>query len=67
MKNLPDLYQSSLIIWGKNDTILGTKAATQFEKLLPNNQLVWISDCGHVPHLEKSQNTAEIILDFIQN
>ena len=67
VKNLPDLHQPSLIIWGKNDTILGTKAATQFAKSLPNNQLIWIPDCGHVPHLEKSQKTAEIILDFIQN
>ena len=67
VKNLPNLQQSSLIIWGKNDRILGTKAATQFEKLLPNNQLIWISDCGHVPHLEKSQQTADIILKFIQN
>ena len=67
VKNLPDLHQPSLIIWGKNDTILGTKAATQFAKSLPNNQLIWIPDCGHVPHLEKSQKTADIILDFIQN
>jgi pimeloyl-ACP methyl ester carboxylesterase len=67
VKNLSDLYQPSLIIWGKNDTILGTKSATQFEKLLPNNQLIWIPDCGHVPHLEKSQKTADIILDFIQH
>ncbi len=67
VKNLPNLYQPSLIIWGKNDTILGTKAATQFNKLLPNNQLIWMSDCGHVPHLEKSQKTAEVIINFIQN
>jgi pimeloyl-ACP methyl ester carboxylesterase len=48
-------------LWGKSDRILGTKAATRFEKLIPNSQLKWIEECGHVPHLEKPQITANEI------
>lgn len=66
-RNLPQLQQPTLILWGKNDGILGTKAATQFQKLLPNNQLIWIPECGHVPHLEKPQITADEILKFVNH
>jgi pimeloyl-ACP methyl ester carboxylesterase len=56
--------RATLILWGRGDRILGVKAATQFEKLLPNSKLVWIDNCGHVPHLEKPQITATEILNF---
>ncbi|MEM6256411.1 MAG: alpha/beta hydrolase [Cyanobacteria bacterium P01_D01_bin.156] len=54
----------TLIIWGEQDKILGTKDAKRFEKTIPHNQLVWIPDCGHVPHLEKPRNTAQAIMSF---
>jgi pimeloyl-ACP methyl ester carboxylesterase len=65
-RQLSQIQQPSLIIWGKCDRILGTKAATQFANLLPNSQLVWIDNCGHVPHLEKPQMTVGYIADFVK-
>ncbi len=50
------------IIWGRQDQILGTKDATRFEKTIADSQLTWIENCGHVPHLEKSEETARVIL-----
>jgi pimeloyl-ACP methyl ester carboxylesterase len=58
------IKQPTLILWGENDKILGIKDATKFKKLIPNSKLVWITECGHVPHLEKPQITAEHILEF---
>lgn len=55
----------TLIVWGERDKILGTKDARRFEQTIPHNQLVWIPDCGHVPHLEKPQDTAEAMLSFL--
>ncbi|WP_228015458.1 alpha/beta fold hydrolase [Leptolyngbya ectocarpi] len=55
----------TLIIWGEQDKILGTKDAHRFEQTLPNNQLAWVSECGHVPHLEKPRNTAAAIVSFV--
>lgn len=55
----------TLTIWGEQDKILGTKDAKRFQQTIPNNQLVWIPDCGHVPHLEKSRNTAQAIVSFL--
>jgi len=60
------IQQQTLILWGENDNILGTGDASKLEKAIANSQLIWISNCGHVPHLEKSQITANYILDFIR-
>lgn len=62
---LGQLTQPSLVVWGRNDQILGTKAAHKFAKLLPQNQLRWLDRCGHVPHLEKPQETAQVIMEFL--
>ena len=62
---ISEIKQQTLIIWGRQDNILGTKDASKFAKAIPNSKLVWIDDCGHVPHLEKPEVTARAILDFI--
>ncbi len=62
---LPQLPQPTLILWGQQDRILGTKDAPRFERLIPNSRLVWISEAGHVPHLEQAEKVAEVMLDFI--
>lgn len=62
---LPQIQQPTLILWGENDRILGTKDALTFEQNIPNSQLVWIANCGHVPHLEQPQQVTEKILSFI--
>lgn len=62
--NLAQIKQETLIIWGKQDKILGTKDAAKFARGIPDSKLVWIDNCGHVPHLEKPQATAqEIVMD----
>ena len=58
------IQQHSLIIWGQQDKILGTKDAVKFAKSIPHSKLVWIDRCGHVPHLEQPQATAKEILSF---
>ncbi|NES90930.1 alpha/beta fold hydrolase, partial [Okeania sp. SIO2B9] len=65
-QKLPSLQQQTLILWGENDRILGTSDAGKLEGAIANSQLIWIPNCGHVPHLEKSQVTANYILDFIR-
>ncbi len=55
----------TLIVWGRDDRILGTKPAAKFQQAIPNSRLVWIDRCGHVPHLERPDITAERILQFM--
>ncbi|WP_460202647.1 alpha/beta fold hydrolase [Scytonema sp. NUACC21] len=63
-KKLSKIVQPTLILWGDSDRILGTKDAQRFKLAIPNSKLVWIKDCGHVPHLEQPQITAQHILEF---
>ncbi|MEB3230898.1 MAG: alpha/beta hydrolase [Leptolyngbyaceae bacterium] len=55
----------TLIIWGRNDEILGTADAETFAGAIANSQLKWCDRCGHVPHLEQPEQTAEYILNFV--
>ncbi|MEM8827818.1 MAG: alpha/beta hydrolase [Cyanobacteria bacterium P01_G01_bin.19] len=64
-KSISDIKQETLIIWGKQDNILGTKDAGKFAKAIPNSKLVWLDRCGHVPHLEQPQITAQTIASFV--
>ena len=64
---ISDIAAPTLIVWGQQDKILGTKDAQRFQQTIAQSQLVWIPDCGHVPHLEKPEATAKAILSFLQN
>lgn len=55
----------TLILWGRQDKILGVKDATRFTEILPQATLEWIDQCGHVPHLEKPQAVAETIRAYV--
>ena len=63
-EKLSQIGQPTLILWGKFDRILGTADAYKFQDAIANSQLIWIENCGHVPHLEQPQITAEHILQF---
>jgi pimeloyl-ACP methyl ester carboxylesterase len=61
---LSQISQPALILWGRQDQILGVKDADRFWQLLPQSKLIWVENCGHVPHLEQPQVTAELIRSF---
>jgi pimeloyl-ACP methyl ester carboxylesterase len=63
-KKLAEILQPTLILWGDSDRILGIRDANRFKLAIPNSKLIWIKDCGHVPHLEQPQITAQRILEF---
>ncbi|MBW4625884.1 MAG: alpha/beta fold hydrolase [Brasilonema octagenarum HA4186-MV1] len=63
-KKLAEILQPTLILWGDSDRILGIRDANRFKLAIPNSKLIWIKDCGHVPHLEQPQMTAQHILEF---
>ncbi|MBK1986505.1 alpha/beta hydrolase [Sphaerospermopsis aphanizomenoides BCCUSP55] len=67
LKQLAEIRQQTLILWGDTDKILGTGDAKKLAKAIPHSQLIWVENCGHIPHLEKPEITAQHInsaLDF---
>lgn len=63
-EKLSEIQQPTLILWGESDRILGTADAYKFKEAIADSQLIWIENCGHVPHLEQPQVTAKHILEF---
>ena len=65
-KNLPKIKAQTLILWGDQDKIIDVSSVPVFEKGLKNHKTVIIKDCGHVPMIEKPQETATHYIDFIK-
>jgi pimeloyl-ACP methyl ester carboxylesterase len=65
-EKVAEVNKETLVIWGRNDEILEPSTAFKFQEILPQcKDLRWIEECGHVPHLEKPQETAQAILNFL--
>lgn len=62
---VPTIESPSLILWGRQDNILEMEFAQKFIDTLPSAELRWVEECGHVPHLEQSEVTAEEIANFL--
>ncbi|MGF1514798.1 MAG: alpha/beta fold hydrolase [Elainellaceae cyanobacterium] len=63
-RQIAQVAQPTLLLWGRNDAILGTKTATELQRLIPNSVLSWIDHCGHVPHLERPDEVTERIRTY---
>lgn len=62
---IPNLRQRTLVLWGRQDGILDVKTADQFKQALPACEVVILDECGHVPHIEKPQETVNAIFEFV--
>ena len=60
-----EVRAKTLVLWGEHDRILGTADAEKFARAMAGSELIWIPECGHVPHLEKPQQSADCILRFL--
>jgi len=65
-KELPNIEAQTLILWGDQDKVLDVSSVPVFEKRLKNHKTVIIKDCGHLPMIEKPQETATHYIDFIK-
>jgi hypothetical protein len=46
---------------------LNKQIILKFIEELPDAELKWIEECGHVPHLEQPEETASTILNFLKS
>lgn len=65
---VPTINIPSLVLWGRQDGILdGEEFANKFVETLPDASLQWVDECGHVPHLEQPDKTADAIASFLKD
>ncbi len=56
----------TLIIWGRNDSIMPLDDAYKFQTDIRNSIVRVVEDCGHIPQEEKPEETAKLIIEFLQ-
>ena len=62
---LSDIAVSTLLIWGKRDTMIPVKYANDFVSSIKNCQLEIMENCGHTPHIEEPVKFSQNVLNFL--
>jgi pimeloyl-ACP methyl ester carboxylesterase len=65
-KQLHQIEQPTLLVWGLNDTITPPLVAHEFDYLLPKSELRFIDQCGHAPMMEHPGVFNHYVEDFLQ-
>lgn len=63
-EQIAQIKKPTLILWGKNDTMLDIADAEKFRRAIVNSQLIWIEKAGHAPQFDRPAILAEHILAF---
>jgi pimeloyl-ACP methyl ester carboxylesterase len=63
---LEKITAPTLIVWGDSDKMIDISCVPIFEKNIKNSKSVIIKECGHVPMMEKPEETATIYQDFLK-
>ncbi len=62
---LKSIKTKTLIIWGKDDTILPVTDAYKFKECIENSDVVLLDRCGHAPVLERNEEFNKALLSFL--
>jgi pimeloyl-ACP methyl ester carboxylesterase len=62
---LPDVKVPTLIVWGEKDSIIPTRDADEFERLIEDSRKVVMKDTGHVPMAERPQAFNDVLVKFL--
>jgi len=65
-KHTHRIAMPTLIVWGKADGVIAPAYAEEFAKRLTNSRVVLIEGAGHLPHLERAQDVAHTVGDFLK-
>lgn len=62
---MPRIRAKTLIFWGDADRVLSVSSAHVLQKGIEKSKGVILKGCGHMPMLERSEETARHYLEFI--
>jgi len=63
---LQQIHQPVLILWGEQDRALDVSSVAVFEQHLPDSRSFIFPHIGHAPMLEAPDDSAALVLEFIQ-
>ncbi|WP_051372049.1 alpha/beta fold hydrolase [Leisingera aquimarina] len=59
------ITQPSLIVWCREDRIFDPSGAAVLAEALPDAELVWLDQCGHVPMLDQPAGSGRALRAFL--
>ena len=62
---LPDVKVPTLIVWGERDSIIPTRDADEFERVIEDSRKIVMEDCGHIPMAERPQTFNDLLVEFL--
>jgi pimeloyl-ACP methyl ester carboxylesterase len=65
-KWLHRIDRPTLIVWGDSDKLIPPPYGPAFRDLIPGARLEVIKNCGHLPHIEKTAETVDHIVKFVE-
>lgn len=65
-KDLPNLKEPLLIVWGKNDQLTPLSVGEGMHAMLPNSELDVLEGCGHLSPKTCSSRAASATADFLK-
>jgi pimeloyl-ACP methyl ester carboxylesterase len=65
-RRLADLRPPALFVWGTHDCLVPAAFSRHVRKWLPQAEQVTIDHCGHVPQVERPEETNALLLDFFR-
>jgi pimeloyl-ACP methyl ester carboxylesterase len=64
-KRIHRITAPSLIIWGAADGVINPAYAQEFAKRIPHARIALIDAAGHLPHLERVREAADLVNAFL--
>jgi pimeloyl-ACP methyl ester carboxylesterase len=64
-KRIHRIAAPTLILWGKSDGVISPAYAQEFAQWIASSRAVLIDHAGHLPHLERPQEVARLVRDFL--
>jgi len=63
-RRLADLRPPALFVWGSHDRLVPPAFSPHVRKWLPHAEQITLDGCGHVPQVERPEETNALLLDF---
>lgn len=64
---LPRSRVPTLVVWGREDRIVPLECGEIYQRAIPKARLDVIDRCGHLPHLERPDEVARLIAEFLRS
>ena len=55
-----------MFVWGNHDSVVPAAFSRHVRKWLPHAEQVTIDACGHVPQVERPEETNELLVRFFE-